>query len=122
MSQQEEQPTEQQQNEKLAQTTQTTFERIASVVQGEMQAGFNELELLRKMNESVALKYEVMTERATTVTEKIREMKEQCMNGNMNFFFVDTCLIFWHEARQEDQVLTGYFFQSWNCCYYSPFV
>lgn len=69
----------QQKKDHLSQQTQDTLERIASVVQGEMQLGFNELELLRKMNDNVAQRYEGMTERASAITTKISEVREQCM-------------------------------------------
>ncbi|KAL0480206.1 hypothetical protein AKO1_007209 [Acrasis kona] len=53
------------------------FQDVASVVHGEMQAGFNELTLLENINAAVGKRYEVMSGRTQNVLETITKMKEQ---------------------------------------------
>jgi hypothetical protein len=62
----------------LSSNVTTMFERITNLIQGEMQAGFNELKLLKNMNDHVAKRYEGMASRSEAIASQIAEMKEQC--------------------------------------------
>jgi chromosome segregation ATPase len=61
----------------LSSNVTTMFERITNLIQGEMQAGFNELKLLKNMNDHVAKRYEGMARRSEAIASQIAEMKEQ---------------------------------------------
>ncbi len=54
------------------------FQDVSELIEGEMQVGFNELNLLEQMNQVVSKKYENMNKRATSVTEHLIRMKQQC--------------------------------------------
>jgi Leucine-rich repeat (LRR) protein len=70
------------------------FTNISQVVQGEMQAGFNELTLLQNMNDHVANRYEGMVHRTESIQKDINEMKQQCKFVTHTYYIYLTIMLF----------------------------
>lgn len=55
------------------------FSNVGDLINGEMQMGISDLELLEKMNKLVERKYEGMQERTNTVKKSMQQVKEECI-------------------------------------------
>lgn len=68
-----------QQHKHVSNAITTFFHDLHDLIEGEMQVGFNELQLLEQMNQMVEKKYSSMNDKASDVHEQINKMRQQCL-------------------------------------------
>ncbi|EFC50421.1 predicted protein [Naegleria gruberi] len=73
----------------LEELTEEMFSDFIQLLQGEMQAGFNELDLLQQMNGAISKKYENLNGRVDIVHSNLQKMMKLYENLQNNFQEVD---------------------------------